>query len=55
MARMILKEHNSTCPWGAKCCATVVSGRGRHKTQGKSALKRALKKRDRQAALKGES
>jgi hypothetical protein len=54
MAQMILKQHNTTCPWGPKCCATVHTNHS-HARPSLKAAKRALKKRDRQAALKGES
>lgn len=58
MARMIKAQHTGRCTYG--CCASgndLVKAKwsGKHRTAAKQAIKRSMKKRDRQNALKGES
>lgn len=57
MARMIKARHTGRCPYG--CCASgsdlvKASWAGTHRRAAKQAIKRAMKKRDRQRAFKDE-
>jgi len=55
MAQMISAQHGVRCTYG--CCGTLPAAKylGKRRSEAKTATKRALKKRDRQNALKGES
>lgn len=57
MARMIKANHTGRCAYG--CCASgndLVKAKwaGTHRNPARQAIKRAMKKRDRRDALKGE-
>lgn len=54
MAKMISAAHGVRCTYG--CCGDLPAAKylGKRQSETKTAIKRSLKKRDRQNALKGE-